>query len=506
MPRPLVLAAVAFLVSTAGAAPPLPEVETITAPADWREWPLDPSDRPDRADPRNRIDPATVPANPAFPGAEGHGALATGGRGGRVIKVTTLAAKGPGSLDEALNAKGPRIVVFDVSGVIRGNFVINEPDLTVAGQTAPGAGITIEGTLYTRFAKTANVGNVILRFLRVRVPPIPAMSSETLDGVRILGANRAIVDHVSASWAADEVTGSPESVNVTYQWCSVEESAIQGHREGLHNYGMKGAGYPWGFIHHNLMAHHSNRTPSATAHVINNVAYDIRRGFVMDQPPPPPDLFYASNLIGNYYKAGPSEPNMMPILLKKNTAYFAADNFIHGVGIIGDLWRDAHLYPGLRLNVGIGKRLTQPRPYPYFPITIHSSQRAYELVLAHAGCLPRDRVSRRTIEEVKTGTGKWGRNAPDTLTDEWFLEGLQPGSPPPDADADGMPDAWETSHSLNPQDATDASKVVPRGASTNDRHAGYTFLEYHINDLADRLVWKAMQDAKVKPELPGQMP
>jgi len=85
------------------------------------------------------------PPLPAFPGAEGFGAVATGGRGGRVIKVTTLDAKGPGSLLAAVQAKGPRIVVFDTSGVIRGNVTITEPDLTIAGQTAPGAGITIEG-------------------------------------------------------------------------------------------------------------------------------------------------------------------------------------------------------------------------------------------------------------------------------------------------------------------------------------------------------------------------
>lgn len=475
------------------------DVETIRAPDDWRQWPLDPSERPDRADPRNRIDPATVPAIAAFPGAEGHGALSVGGRGGRVIKVTTLAGKGPGSLDEALRANGPRIVVFDVSGVIRGDFLITEPNITVAGQTAPGAGITIEGTLYTRFTKASNVGNVTLRFLRVRVPPVPPMSTETLDAVRILGADRAIVDHVSASWAADETTGSPESVNVTYQWCSAEESALQGHRERLHNYGMKGAGYPWGFIHHNLMAHHSNRNPSATAHVINNVAYDFRRGFVMDQAPPPPDLYYASNVIGNYYKAGPSEPNIQPMLLKKNTAYFIADNFIHGTGLVRDVWKEADKHPGLKVNVAVGKRLARPRPHPYFPVTIHSVQRACELVLAHAGCLPRDCVSRRTIREFKDGTGRWGRNAPEKPSDEWYLDGLKPGKPEPDSDSDGMPDRWEQSLGLNPRDAADAAKVVPKRASPADRHAGYTYIEFYINELADNLISQAMREAGVNP-------
>lgn len=289
-------------------------------------------------------------------------------------------------------------------------------------------------------------------------------------------------------------------VNVTYQWCSVEESAIQGHREGLHNYGMKGAYYPWGFIHHNLMAHHSYCNPSATAH---NVVYDFRNGFVFDAPSPPPDLFYAASIIGNYYKAGPSEANIRPWVLKTNTAYFFADNFIHGTGLIRDPWKEAEKHPGLKAVATTGKRLAKPRPYPFFPIAIHRPERAYELVLAHAGCLPRDRVSRRTIDEVKSGTGKWGRNAPDKPDDAWFMEGLTPGKPLPDADSDGMPDAWEFKHRLNPRDAADAARIVPRGASPADRHAGYTFIEFHINDLADNLVLQGQRDAKVQPELPG---
>lgn len=478
---------------------PAGAAETVAGPAHWRDWPLAPADGSLPPDPRNEIAPGTVPPVPAFPGAEGHGALATGGRGGRVIRVVTLQAKGPGSLDEALRAKGPRIVTFDVSGVIRGDFVITEPDVTVAGQTAPGAGITIEGSLYTRFREAPLTGNVILRFLRVRVLPVPPRSTETLDGVRLLGADRAIVDHVSASWAADETTGSPLCANVTYQWCSVEESATVGHKEGLHNYGMKGAGYPYGFIHHNLMAHHSRRNPSGTAHVINNVVYDFRDGFVHDAPPPPPDLFYASNVIGNYYKQGPSAPDMRPICFKLHTAYYAVDNFIHGAGLIRDPWLEADKHPGLRAFAGAGKRLDRPRPYPYFPITVHPPERACELVLAHAGCLPRDRVSRRTVEEFKSAGGSWGRHAPDRPSDEWYLEGLTPGRPGPDGDGDGMPDAWELAHGQSPADAAGASRTVPRGASPGDRHAGYTWIEFYINDLADRLVQQALREAGVDP-------
>lgn len=473
--------------------------ETVEGPADWRQWPLAPANKPESLDCRDKIAPESVPAVPAFPGAEGHGALSVGGRGGRVIKVTTLNAKGTGSLDEALRAKGARIVVFDVSGVIRGNFVVTEPNITVAGQTAPGAGVTIEGTFYVKLQKAPQVGNVTLRFLRVRVPPVPAKSTDGLDAVCLLGADRAIVDHMSASWAVDETTSSPYCANVTYQWCSVEESATVGHKKGMHNYGMKGADWPYGFIHHNLMAHHSRRNPSGTAHVINNVVYDVRDGFVHDAPAPLPGLYYASNVMGNYYKQGPSSDKFYPICFKQNTAYYAVDNFIHGVGLIKDPWLEAEKHPGLKAYADKGKRLARPRPYPYFPITIHSPQRACELVLAHAGCLPRDCVSRRTIQEFKDGTGRWGRNAPEKPSDEWYLDGLTPGKPEPDSDGDGMPDRWEQAHGLNPRDAADAAQIVSKGASPADRHAGYTYIEFYVNELADNLILQAMREAGVIP-------
>jgi hypothetical protein len=107
--------------------------------------------------------------------------------------------------------------------------------------------------------------------------------------------------------------------------------------------------------------------------------------------------------------------------------------------------------------------------------------------MARAGCFPRDRVTKRTLREVRTGTGKWGRNAPAAPTDEWFLEGLSVGRAPTDADGDGMPDEWEKAHGLNPADRTDAAGTVPRGASRGDRHAGYTYIEYYLNELADRM-------------------
>jgi len=110
------------------------------------------------------------------------------------------------------------------------------------------------------------------------------------------------------------------------------------------------------------------------------------------------------------------------------------------------------------------------------------------VVLAKSGCWPRDRVTKRTIEEVKNKSGEWGRNAPGELSDDWFLDGLQTGKAPTDTDDDGIPDTWEVEHSLDPQDRRDGARLVPQGGSQADRHEGYSFLEFYLNELADGLV------------------
>ena len=137
---------------------------------------------------------------PAFLGAEGFGAGSVGGRGGRVIKVTNLGARGPGSLRAACSAEGPRTVVFDVSGVIPGNVVIEHGRISIMGQTAPGAGVTIEGMLSTRYNSSHAIDDVVVRFLRVR--PTDARGSGG-DAIQFSQARRVILDHVSCSWASD---------------------------------------------------------------------------------------------------------------------------------------------------------------------------------------------------------------------------------------------------------------------------------------------------------------
>jgi len=149
---------------------------------------------------------------PAFRGAEGFGAITTGGRGGKLIKVNTLAASGPGSLQAALDTPGPRTVVFTVSGVIPGGRTIPYGDLTLAGQTVPGAGITLAGRLYAAY--DADVGNIIVRHLRIRPTPGGSDGSQ-FDAARFSLGSRVVLDHVSVSWGIDECVDLYEARDIT---------------------------------------------------------------------------------------------------------------------------------------------------------------------------------------------------------------------------------------------------------------------------------------------------
>src|SRR5688572_24026677 len=182
-------------------------------------------------------------ANPAkiraFPGAEGWGAVTAGGRGGKIMKVTNLNASGPGSLAEACAADGPRIVVFEVSGVIRGNIRITRPYITIAGQTTPGAGITVEGVISSY---DYGAHDIIIRQLRVRRRRDMSAGGDCIQlgglGLAKSGTYNIILDHLSLSWGNDEVIDLYHAHDVTVQWCTIEESDDQGHNKGAHNYGL----------------------------------------------------------------------------------------------------------------------------------------------------------------------------------------------------------------------------------------------------------------------------
>ncbi len=436
---------------------------------------------------------------PAFPGAEGFGAAAVGGRGGKVIKVTNLNAKGPGSLQAACEAAGRRIVVFQVSGVIRGDVAITHPNITIAGQTAPGAGVTIEGMLKNPYRIKPSLHDVVIRFLRVRPRPAGRRWAGG-DCLQLTDIDRLIVDHVSCSWGSDENMDLCSSREITVQWCAIEESDTAGHTKGVHNFGMI-MGYAGrnATVHHNLFAHHKRRAPLCGLEVMdhrNNVVYNMRTGLYwhparMNQRRP--GKGFRANVVANYFKPGPNAPKtgrdlrFAAISASAAEEIYAAGNHFTWAPGAADPWK----HP-LKKGVFSHYPVRAGKPFPAPPVTTHTAGEAYRLVLAHAGCLPRDAVSRRTVEEARTGKGSWSRHDPPG----GLLAGLRPARPPADTDNDGMPDAWERAHKLDPADPADATRLVPPGASPADRHAGYTWIEFYVNQRADKLIEKALGAGK----------
>ena len=450
---------------------------------------------------------------PAFPGAEGYGARSVGGRGGRVIKVTTLDSSGPGSLQWACDQPGPRIIVFDVSGVIvppnvskgRRYLALRHSNVTIAGQTAPGAGITIAGQISAyRGTDEKPLHDVVLRFLRVR-PIVAEDTGRNVRGMELTNSEDIVVDHVSACWSIDDCFDLYVANRATVQWCTAEESGIwlEGGDEP-HNFGMI-TGYDGPrpiSVHHTLLANHRERTPLCGSYPTdfrNNVIYNSGEGMsflVFDR--------YADehrmNIVGNYSKAGPGGIIGVRVYkppytvgqgrigsYHKDAGHFYLDgNLMPWQGGYVEPWRDG---PHVMSNV-------VEQEFPMAPVTTDTAEDAYQLVAAQAGCLPRDAVSRRTIREMQTGTGSWGHHHPAG----GLMEGLSPGTAPPDADNDGMPDAWETAHGLDPNNPSDAQRIVPRGASPGDRHAGYTFIEFYVDERADLLVAEAVTRARLDPE------
>jgi len=465
---------------------------------------------------------------PAFPGAEGYGAVSVGGRGGKVVKVTNLNPDGPGSLQAACATEGPVIVVFEVSGVIKPSntrkgerwLSVKRSNITIAGQTAPGAGITIQGTISTgksgggtKAEPGKPVTDITMRFLRAR-PDFVRYGN--LRMVELDYADRVIADHISGAWSSDDgfhVYSQKEGFlpHVTIQWCTAEEADIQ--LEGgdePHNFGML---FAWGYravtAHHNLLAHHHNRAPMCGAYPVdfrNNVIYNAGSGIELCahlHRMGRKDIDKCRvNVIGNYCKPGPGaiiairsyRPPCLHagsnILPSKQGTYAILDNYMDRKGGYTEPWR-ATIRPSKALRLS-------DTPLDLGAVTTHTAEEAYELVCAHAGCLPRDAVSARTVCEVRTRTGSWGRNGPDG----GLMEGLTPAKAPRDTDNDGIPDTWEKIHGLDPNDPADNSKIVPAGASPGDRHKGYTWIEYYINELADLKIAQALTQWRLERKKP----
>lgn len=390
----------------------------------------------------------------AFPGAEGAGRFAAGGRGGAVIRVTKLADGGPGSLRAAIAARGPRTIIFDVAGTIRlaSDLVIAEPRVTIAGQSAPGGGIALAGaTLIVR------ADDVIVRHLRVRRGDLNPGEG---DSIWIERGRRIILDHVSASWSVDETLSASARYeggngyhDLTVQWSIIAESLRRSqHSEGAHGYGslIRGGRGARVSFHHNLWAHHVARMPRPGNYLgpeadpegplmefRSNVLYNWGQGFAGYNEDRASLIRYS--FIDNDYLAGPDSEGAIAFRERNRLARaWFAGNSMNGV-VPPDPW-----------SLVIG---TMPEGYrlPAAPAVapVAADPAPLERVLARVGAWPRDAADARVVESVRS---RGGRHI-DSQEQVGGWPVLAPGRAEPDRDGDGMPDAWERAHGLDPNRA-----------------------------------------------------
>jgi pectate lyase len=440
----------------------------------------------------------------AFPGAEGYGRHTVGGRGGAVFAVTNLDDSGPGSLRAGIEASGPRTIVFRVSGTInlKRPLKIKNPNLTIAGQTAPGDGITLKG-----YPLDISADEVIIRYIRVR---LGRESGTDADAISSRFVRNLIIDHVSASWSIDETLSVYHCENVTVQWSMITESLFNGgHVKGSHGFGGIWGGTNSSY-HHNLIAHHSSRNPRFASgsgntdfryNVIYNWGYQGTYGGEAQQVGDRRFSNSTINMVANYYKPGPATaPGLVRHLIvnpwtRRGAAdygrWYVAGNVMEGNdAVTADNWNGGvQFQPGE--NPGNDVRLTASAPFA--PITQHSAHEAYQMVLVKAGAsLPkRDSVDERIVAEVRAGSA--GFDGPtykrehkvvdpsrtvgmiDDPADVGGWPVLNSAPAPADADNDGMADDWERQQGLSPSDPADRNKI---GAE------GYTMLETYLNSLA----------------------
>ncbi len=451
---------------------------------------------------------------PAFPGAEGGGAYSFGGRGGRVLVVTSLADRGPGTLREACERGGARVIVFNVAGIIRlgSPIMLRAPYVTIAGQTAPGDGVCVAGESFW-----VDTHDVVIRHMRFR-------RGETNVGRRddALGGNAVgniVIDHCSASWGLDENISmyrhmydpgdgsTPRklpTVNITFQNC-ISSEALDTYN---HSFGSTIGGENCAFIR-SLWANNTGRNPSigmtGQFNFVNNVVYNWRHRSVDGG-----DRRSRYNIINNYFKPGPVTPTDEPVghrILKPESGgrdLVFGKAYVHGNVVEGndevtrDNWAGGVQIEDLPDAGQYRDALRVDEPFPLPPVNVMPAREAFAFVLNNAGAtLPRrDVVDCRIIEQIRTGKVTYRKDVdanslyqfehrrlgPDSykqgiITDIRLVGGYPEykGTPYRDTDGDGMPDAWELRYGLDPNAWADAA--------LDCSGEGYTNIEKYINGI-----------------------
>lgn len=440
----------------------------------------------------------------AFPGAEGFGQEATGGRGGKVIFVTNLNDAGEGSLRAATMASGKRFVLFKISGTIalKSNLNISHGDITIAGQTAPGDGICIKN-----YPVSINADNVIIRFIRFR------MGDEAMQEGDALGGRfhkNIIIDHCSMSWSTDECVSFYANENTTVQWCIISESL----RNSVHGKGAHGYGGIWGgknaSFHHNLLAHHDSRNPrlgeeAGKAFALTDLV-DLRNNVIYNWVG---NSTYGGegmnvNIINCYYKPGPGTTKKERIIsIDKNKTegtevydiwgkFYIDGNFVEGSQRATDDNWTYGVYNQFHNSYGtvpdadkVEMRRSDPHPINN-NVTTHTAEVAYERVLAFSGAsMKRDAVDERVIGNVRDKTFSFpGSNGSangiiDTQGDVGGWPELVSATPPVSSSGDGIPDEWKVEKKLDPAKAR---------ANGKDLSTAYDNIEVYINSLVENMM------------------
>lgn len=465
----------------------------------------------------------------AFPSAEGFGKYTTGGRGGAVYHVTTLEDTGTeGSFRYACAQSGARTVVFDVSGTIylTSSLSLTNGDITIAGQTAPGDGICIAD-----YPFTISADNVIIRYIRFRLGNRHVDEHEG-DGLGGMDRKNIIIDHCSVSWSVDECLSVYGSWDISIQWCIVSHSMVNsGHSKGSHGYGGNWGGSGASY-HHNLMIHHTSRTPrlgprpgtqtDERMDMRNNVIYNwagngCYGGEGMNV-----------NIVNNYYKPGPAttarsttiqrriasigirtteytdhdsdSPNSWDVMWHVWGKYYVDGNVNSKFSdVTADNWTYGMYNQITNSDVDYTYTSTTKdtmkidEPIDFVAVTTHTAETAYEKVLNYAGCsLSRDSYDETLISDARNGEATYtgsglASGMVNSQDDCGGWPELESATALTDTDGDGMPDDYEIANNLNPYIASDGAKTAANG---------YTNLENYINSIVADITEAQMADGE----------
>ncbi|MGA2678673.1 MAG: pectate lyase [Sedimentisphaerales bacterium] len=436
----------------------------------------------------------------AFPGAEGSGRFATGGRGGAVYEVTNLSNSGAGSIVDAVS-QANRTIVFRVSGTIPLGSVVLEPksNITIAGQTAPGDGICLKGRIHIK----NNAHDIIIRYIRVRVDAGAANSAG--DAIDIDSGYNIIIDHVTASYARDETISCQEnSDNVTVQWCIMSEAlTFESHSYGSLIRGQYGQQKTY---HHNLYAHNQGRNPRPGNYLAigtdpeglhfdfrNNVTYNWL-GSVSGYNDDGPGFVSRYNFIGNDFIRGPESGSGGYAFRESSTdanGYFAdnAKDDVVPTGWPGQ-WFLVNLNPDYFTSVDLINRYRASSEVPMEPVTTTSAAQAKIDVLADAGASypRRDIIDTRIVNDVLKKTGHSIVDTNSQPEGGWPTLNSLPALT--DSDHDGISDIWEISHGLNPNDANDGNGYTLNTDYTNLE----VYLDWLVSSVRTDIIYDGIVD------------